>query len=150
MAFSASWRMFRRMQHTVVAVAALLYAAAMVEAWRTPGAADHGVRLARTAIFPGLFAALSLAGVLLIPIVRAAVLRHLWTSYRTGFGQSVISVLTGVGVLVALAGLIFWQIHQAAHGGRYPGGAFSGYGAGIGLLLAQAVLLRRIQADPAL
>jgi hypothetical protein len=137
------------MQHTVVAVAVLVYAAAMLEAWRAP-TADAGLKLARTAIFPGMFLVLSLGGVLLIPALRAAVLRHLWTSYRTGFGQSVISVLTGVGILIALAGLIFWQIHQTAHGGRYPGGAFSGYGAGIGLLFAQTLLLRRIEADPAL
>jgi hypothetical protein len=82
--------------------------------------------------------------------VRNALIRHLWTSYRTGFGQSVISVLAGVGVLIALAGFIFWQIHDATRGGRYPGGAFSGYAAGIGLLIAQAVLLRRIERDPEL
>lgn len=141
--------MFRGMQDTVLASAGLIYSAAVVRAWAVlPG--PDSLKLQRTALFPGLFLALSLAGALGAPIVRKALTRHLWISYRTGFGQSVISVLGGVGVLVALAGLIFLQIHQAAHGGRYPGGAFSGYGAGIGLLLAQCVLVRRIEADPVL
>ena len=90
---------------------------AALEAWRLPSAGET-LKLARTAVFPGMFL--------------------------------VISVLAGVGVLFVLAGFIFWQIHDAAHGGRYPGGAFSGYGAGIGLLIAQAVLLRRIEEDPEL
>ena len=149
MAFSSSWRMFRRMQDSIVAVAALVYAAAVIRAWQVlPG--PSGLKLQRTAIFPGMFLALSFVGALLVPIVRAALLRHLWISYRTGFGQSVISVLVGVSVLIAVAGFVFWQIHDGAHGGRYPGGAFSGYAAGIGLLLAQAILVRRIERDPAL
>ncbi|HXV00186.1 MAG TPA: hypothetical protein VG166_06790 [Caulobacteraceae bacterium] len=149
MALVHSWRMFRRMQHTILAVAALTYAGTALEAWRLPGAGEM-LKLARTAIFPAAFLALSAAGVLFVPVLRNAVIRHLWTSYRTGFGQSVISVLAGVGVLIALAGFILWQIHSAAQGGRYPGGAFSGYAAGIGLLIAQAVLVRRMEHDPAL
>ena len=85
-----------------------------------------------------------------LPILRQALMRHLWISYRTGFGQSVISVLGGVSVLLVLAGFVFWQINDAAHGGRYPGGAFSGYAAGIGLLLAESILVRRIEDDPVL
>ena len=137
------------MQDTVLAAAALIYGAAVVQAWgELPGAA--ALKLQRTGLFPGLFLSLALAGALLAPPMRAALTRHLWISYRTGFGQSVISVFGGLSVLVALAGLIFWQIHQAAHGGRYPGGAFSGYAAGIGLLAAQCRLVRRIEADPIL
>jgi hypothetical protein len=149
MAFNPSWRLFRRMQHTLLAVAALTYLGAALEAWRVPSAGE-ALKLARTAIFPGMFLVTSVTVVLGVPGFRHALLRHLWTSYRTGFGQSVISVLSGVGVLIGLAGFIFWQIHDATHGGRYPGGAFSGYGAGIGLLIAQAVLLRRIEHDPEL
>ena len=149
MAFVRSWRVFRRMQVTILAVAALTYAGAALEAWRLPGAGE-ALKLARTAVFPGVFLALSALGALFVPFLRAAVVRHLWTSYRTGFGQSVISVLAGVGVLIALAGFILWQIHAAAHGGHYPGGAFSGYGAGIGLLIAQAILVRHIEHDPQL
>ena len=149
MALASSWRLFKRMQHTLLAVAALTYLGAALEAWRLPSAGET-LKLARTAVFPGMFLVISVTLVLGVPGLRHALLRHMWTSYRTGFGQSVISVLAGVGVLFVLAGFIFWQIHDAAHGGRYPGGAFSGYGAGIGLLIAQAVLLRRIEEDPEL
>jgi hypothetical protein len=149
MSLSQSWRTFRRMQDTVLAVAGLVYASAVVQAWRVLPGPGH-LKLERTAIFPGLFLALSLAGALLAPPLRQALMRHLWISYRTGFGQSVISVLGGVGVLLGLAAFVFWQIHDGAHGGRYPGGAFSGYAAGIGLLAAESVLVRRIEADPIL
>lgn len=149
MAFNDSWRLFKRMQHTLLATAGLTYLGAALEAWRVPAVATT-LKLARTAIFPGMFLLAAVAVVLGARPVRNALIRHLWTSYRTGFGQSVISVLAGVGVLIALAGFIFWQIHDARSGGRYPGGAFSGYAAGIGLLIAQAILLRRIEADPEL
>ena len=136
------------MQDSIVAVAVLVYASAVLWAWHVlPG--GGGLKLQRTAIFPGAFLALSFAGALLVPVLRSALLKHLWISYRSGFGQSVISVLGGAGVLIAVAGFIFWQIHDGAHGGRYPGGAFSGYAAGIGLLFAQAILVRRIERDPA-
>ena len=149
MALQHNWLLFRRMQDTVLAAACLIYGAAVVQAWAVlPGAA--ALKLQRTGLFPGAFLIIALAGALLTPPVRAALIRHLWISYRTGFGQSVVSVLGGLSVLVALAGLIFWQVHQAAHGGRYPGGAFSGYAAGIGLLLAESILVRRIEADPVL
>ncbi|HEY5107874.1 MAG TPA: hypothetical protein VII73_14080 [Caulobacteraceae bacterium] len=149
MSFSEPWRMFRRMQASVVAAAALIYAAAVVNAWRVLPGGD-ALKLQRTALFPALYFALSLVGVLTIAPVRNAVLKHLWISFRTGYGQSVISVLVGVGVLAAAGGFIVWQTQAAAHGGRYPAGAFAGYGAGIGLLLAQAFLVRRIERDPAL
>jgi hypothetical protein len=141
--------MFRRMQDTILAVAGLVYLGATVQAWRVlPGGAH--LKLERTAVLPGMFLAISLLAALVVPILRRALTQHLWISYRTGFGQSVISVLAGVGVLLAAAGFIFWQIHDGAHGGRYPGGAFSGYAAGIGLLLAEAILVRRIEGDPIL
>lgn len=141
--------MFRRMQDTVLAVASLAYAGAVVRAWSVPPV-DSALKLQRTAVFPGVFLALTLLCALGAPVLRRALTRHLWISYRTGFGQSVISVLGGVSVLIAAAGFILWQIHQAAHGNRYPGGAFSGYAAGIGLLAAQSILVRRIEADPVL
>jgi hypothetical protein len=70
-------------------------------------------------------------------------------SFRWGFGQTPISVLTGVGVLAAMAAFIWWQCHQAAfNGGRYPAGVFSGYAAGIGILIAQFLIGRRLERDP--
>ncbi len=144
-----SWRLFKRMQHTLVAVAALTYLLAALEAWTVPNVGEP-LKLLRTTVFPAAFLALSVAAVLGIPALSQILTKHLWTSYRTGFGQSVISVLVGVGVLIGLSGFIFWQIRGAAHGGRYPAGAFSGYAAGIGLLIAQAVLIRRIEVNPEL
>jgi len=35
-----------------------------------------------------------------------------------------------------------------AHGGRYPSGVFSGYGAGIGVLYAQALLSIALEREP--
>ncbi|HEY1880719.1 MAG TPA: hypothetical protein VGG68_12380 [Caulobacteraceae bacterium] len=149
MAHVLSWRLFKRMQHTLVAVAALSYLLAALEGWTVPSVGEP-LKLLRTTIFPAGFLVVSVAAVLGVPAFSQLLTKHLWTSYRTGFGQSVISVLVGVGVLIGLSGFIFWQIHGVSHGGRYPAGAFSGYAAGIGLLIAQAVLLRRIEADPEL
>ncbi len=148
-AVNRSWRVFRRMQLTVLAVACLLYAAGLVQAWGAP-TAPAGVVVARTVLVPGGLMVLTLAAALFIPLLRAALLRHLLISYRTGFGQSVISVLGGVGAPIALAGVIFWQLNQAPRGGAYPGGAFSGFAAVIGVLIAQSLLLRRMETDPAL
>ncbi len=134
------------MQDSLAAAAILIYAACAVNAWGIlPGA--EALKLQRTLIFPGLFMAISFAAPLAIPVLRRALARHLWASYRTGFGQSVISVLGGMLVLLAAAGFIVWQVHAAAHGGRYPGGVFSGYGAGIGLLLAQTIIVRRLERE---
>ncbi len=135
------------MQDTVVAVAGLAYGGAALEAWRAlPGAV--GVKLWRLALYPGGLLAVALIAALSAPLLRRALLRHLWMSYRTGFGQSVISVLVGVVVLIALAVFSIWPIvHGDPIDPRF-GGAFAAYGAGIGLLLAEAILVRRIEADP--
>ena len=69
-------------------------------------------------------------------------------SYVAGFGQRVLSVLTGIGLLLGAAGFIYWQVADVAHGGRYPAGVFSGYAAGIGILVAQILLVRRMERDP--
>jgi hypothetical protein len=139
--------MFRRMQDSIFAAASLIYAGAVVHAWRVlPGGDD--LKLWRTLLFPAAFFILSLSAIMLAPPLRAALSRHMWISFRIGFGQSVISVLGGVTVLLAAAGFIYWQTHEAVHGGRYPAGVFSGYAAGIGLLLAQALLVRQLERDP--
>jgi hypothetical protein len=141
--------MFRRMQDSTLAAAVLIYAVAVIHAWRVlPG--GGALKAQRILLWPGLFFVLALTGILMIRPLRATLVRHLWISYRTGFGQSVISVLAGIGVLAAAAALIFFQTWTASHGGRYPAGAFSGYAAGIGLLLAQTILVRRLERDPTL
>lgn len=149
MAFHPGWLNFRRMQDTVAAVAGLVYAAVTLEAWRALPAPDS-FKLERLIILPGMLALFTLAGALLIPLPRRALMRHLWVSYRTGFGQTVISVLGGVGVLVLLALLSLWPILFPDKAGPRLGSGFSAYGAGIGLLLAEAILVRRLQVDPVL
>ncbi len=144
-----SWRIFRRMQSTAIAVAGLVYLAAAIEACRLTEPSSS-VKLLRIAVSPALCLIVTCVTALAVPPLRGMVLRHLWLSYRTGFGQSVTSVLVGVGVLIGLAGLIFWQTHEASEGGPFPGGAFAGYAAGIGWLVAQRLLLRRMESDPSL
>lgn len=143
-----SWRNFRRMQMSTFAAACLIYAGAVFYAWRTlPG--DDELKLQRTVLFPTSFLLLSWLLPLLIPAARRLLARHVWLSYQSGFGQSVISVLTGIGVLAAAAGFIYWQVANVENGGRYPAGVFSGYAAGIGILVAQLLLVRRLEQDPA-
>jgi len=148
MVHTASWRNFRRMQMSTFAAASLIYAGAVLYAWRTlPGEED--LKLQRTVFLPTSFLLLSWLLPLLIPAIRRRLSRYVWLSYLSGFGQSVVSVLTGIGVLLAMAGFIYWQVADVAHGGRYPAGVFSGYAAGIGILVAQILLVRRMERDPA-
>ena len=142
-----SWRNFRRMQMSTFVAAGLIYAGAVVYAWRTlPGPEE--LKLQRTILFPVSFLLLSWLVPLLIPAIRRQLSRYVWMSYVAGFGQSVISVLTGIGLLLGAAGFIYWQVADVAHGGRYPAGVFSGYAAGIGILVAQILLVRRMERDP--
>jgi hypothetical protein len=142
-----SWRNFRRMQMSTFAAAGLIYAGAVVYAWRQlPGPEE--LKLQRTILFPTSFLLLSWLLPLLIPGIRKQLSRYVWLSYLAGFGQSVVSVLTGIGLLLGAAGFIYWQVAAVEHGGRYPAGVFSGYGAGIGILVAQILLVRRMERDP--
>jgi len=119
---SPSWRMFRRMEYTAFAAGALIYAAAAAHAWRVlPGAPVS--KLKWTLLYPSLYFLATLTLPLAAPPLRRMLRTHIWISFRTGFGQSVISVIVGLGLLVALAGLIVWQVHRLAHGGASPGGA---------------------------
>lgn len=135
------------MQDVAVGAASLIYAGAVVNAFKVlPG----GVELIaqRTLLWPGLFLALSFLVPLLTPPVKRGLARYVWMSFRAGFGQTPFSVLTGVGLLAAAALFIYWQVGAVAHGGRYPAGVFSGYAAGIGILGAQAVLVRVLEQLP--
>lgn len=136
------------MQFSTLTVAGLIYAGAVLYAWRTlPGGEE--LKLYRTIVFPLVFLLLSWCVPLAVAPLRKRLSGYVWMSYMAGFGQSVISVVTGIGLLVAAAGFIYWQVAAVAHGGRYPAGVFSGYGAGIGILIAQIMLLGRLERDPA-
>jgi len=146
---SPAWRMFRRMQYSAFLLGALIYAAAVTHAWRVlPGA--PGFKVERMVLYPGLYFLATLLVPLLAPPVRRLLQTHLWISFRTGFGQSVVSVLAVVLILTLAAAFIYADTASAARGGRFPASAFSAYAAGVGVLLAQALMVRRIERDPAL
>lgn len=147
MAFTRAWRDFKRMQDVAVCASALIYAGAVVNAFAVlPG----GPRLAAmfTLAWPAGFLFLSTVVPLLIGPTRRLLARYVWLSFQAGFGQTAVSVLSGVGLLAGAALFIYWQVLEATHGGTYPAGVFSGYAAGIGILVAQAVLVRLLEKTP--
>jgi len=148
MVFRRAWRDFKRMQDVAVCAASLIYAGAVTNAFsELPGGRDLIVQ--RTLIWPAMFLVLSWAVPLLAPPLKRMLARYVWLSYQAGFGQTPVSVLSGVGLLSGAALFIYFQVHQASHGaGRYPAGVFSGYAAGIGILAAQAALVRTLERDP--
>lgn len=147
MAFKRPWRDFKRMQDVAVGAASLIYAGAVVNAFQVlPGGTHMIVR--HTLIWPAGFMILAFALPLLIAPLKRGLARYVWLSFQAGFGQTPVSVLTGVGLLAAAALFIYWQVSAVAHGGRYPAGVFAGYAAGIGILAAQAVLVRALETVP--
>ena len=141
--------MFRRMQYSAVVAGALIYAGAAVHAWRVlPGSPEF--KFDWIVLWPGLLFLISAAGLLAAGPARRWLETLVWVSFRIGIGQSVVSVLTFVLVLITLASFIYFDTASAAHGGRFPASAFAAYAAAVGGLLAQAVLVRRIERDPVL
>lgn len=142
-----AWRNFKRMQDVAATAGLLIYAGAVVHAWRVlPW--PSSLKLELTVLFPAGFLLLFWLGPLIVGPVRRLLGRYVWMSFGAGFGQSPISVITGVGVLVFCAAFIYVQVSAAAHGGHNPAGVFSGYGAGIGILLAQAMIVRLLEKRP--
>jgi hypothetical protein len=138
-----AWRNFKRMQAT----ACLIFLGAVVHAWRVlPGA--PGLKLTVTLGFPALYLLASFVAPLYIRPIRRWLKHHMWRAFVTGFGQTPISVLTVLGLLAGAAFLIYWQINAFDTSGRYPAGLFSAYGAGIGLLFAQALLVLALEREP--
>jgi hypothetical protein len=137
------------MQYSAFLAGALIYAAAATYAWgELPWTAAFKVRW--MLLYPGAYFLATLAIPLAIPQLRRMLKTHIWISFRTGFGQSVVSVLAVALVLGAAAAFIYIDTNGAVHGGRFPSSAFAAYAAGVGVLLAQALLVRRIERDPAL
>lgn len=143
----AAWRVFRQMQTSLLAAGLLLYAAAALDAWQVLPL-GMALKLRLTLVFPAALMAMTLAATLALPALRRGLRRHLWLSFKTGFGQTLISVIVGLGLVIAGAALIVWQVHHVVSGGTYPSGAFSGFGAGLGVLLAQAILVRGLENKP--
>ena len=137
------------MQDSAFLVGALIYTAAAVYAWSVlPGATVF--KLQRMVLFPGLYFLATLLIPLVAPPIRRVLRMHLWIAFRTGFGQSVVSVLVVVLILASAAAFIIYDTTHAAHNGRFPESAFAAYAAGVGILLAQALMVRRLERDPTL
>lgn len=147
MAFTRAWRNFKRTEDFSIAAAALIYAGAVVHAFdRLPGGWELIVQ--RTLIWPGICLLLAIAVPLAVGPFRRGLTQYVWMSFEAGFGQRPSSILAGVGLLASAALFIYWQVSSAAYGGRYPAGVFSGYAAGIGILIVQALLVRRVERLP--
>jgi hypothetical protein len=146
-AHTPAWRNFKRAQDGACLVASLIYAGAALHAWRVlPGTVQTKLVffVAAPMIFLALTILLSLALQGLVRLLR----RYVWMSYTAGFGQTPGSIIAGLGLLAFAALFIYLQIAGVAKGGRYPAGVFSGYAAGIGILIVQAVLVRSLERDP--
>ncbi|MEI9889741.1 MAG: hypothetical protein WDN45_03035 [Caulobacteraceae bacterium] len=135
------------MQDSACVVAALIYAGAVVHAWRVlPGPPQK--KLLFTLAAPLIFLSLTLLLPLVAGRLRRLLRHYVWLSFKAGFGQTPGSIVSGLGLLGFAAGFIYLQIAGVARGGRYPAGVFSGYAAGIGILVVQAVLVRSLERDP--
>jgi len=147
MAFIPAWRNFKRMQDLTVAAASLIYVAAVLNAVdRLPGGVAMVLRW--TVLAPAAFCGFSLGIPLIVPPIRRWLSRYVWMSFQAGFGQTAGSVVVGVSLLLG-AGLFIWrQVSHDAATGRVGANVFAAYAAGIGILAAQAILVRVLEQAP--
>ena len=147
MAFTPAWRNFKRMQDLTVAAASLIYAAAAIDALgRLPG--GPAMTLQWTLLWPAAYLGFSLAIPLLVAPIKRWLAKYVWMSFKAGFGQSPGSVVVGMALLLG-AGLFIWEeVGRAARAGQVGANVFSAYAAGIGILAAQAILVRTLEAVP--
>ena len=146
MAFTRTWRNFKRMQDLTVAAAGLIYAAAVVHALGVlPGGMAATLRY--TVGWPAAWLAAAFLIPMLTPVVKRWMARWVWMSFQAGFGQTPGSILSGVALLLGAGAFIYWQIDQV-EAGHVGANAFAAYAAGIGILGAQAMLARALQALP--
>ena len=142
-----SWRRFKRLQIVSCVVALLVYGGAAVHAWRVlPGRTE--LKAAVILVFPIVYALAAFVVPLQVRPLRRMLKHYVWKSFSAGFGQTPRSVIWSLGLVIAAAAFIYLQIGGALHGGPYPAGAFSAYGAGIGILLAQALLVTALEREP--
>lgn len=147
MAFTRAWRNFRRMQDLTVSVASLIYAGAAVHGLsRLPGNTDLVLRW--ILLWPALYALSSFVVPLAIPPLRRWLARYVWMSFQAGFGQTPGSIVTGLILLMGAALFIYWQIASVAATGTFRANVFAAYAAGIGILAAQAMLVRVLERRP--
>ena len=147
MAFTPAWRNFKRMQDLTVAAASLIYAAAVLNALgRLPG--GEAAILRWTLLWPAAYLGFSLAIPLLVAPLKRWLAKYVWMSFQAGFGQTPGSVVVGMALLLG-AGLFIWrQVDHAAAVGQVGVNVFAAYAAGIGILAAQAILVRALEQVP--
>nr|MEA2799334.1 hypothetical protein [Phenylobacterium sp.] len=147
MAFTPAWRNFKRMQDLTVAAASLIYAAAAIDALgRLPG--GPAMTLQWTLLWPAAFLGFSLAIPLLVAPIKRGLAKYVWMSFKAGFGQSPGSVVVGMALLLGAGLFIYEEVGRAARAGQVGANVFSAYAAGIGILAAQAILVRTLEEAP--
>jgi hypothetical protein len=145
--YTRAWRNFKRMQDMTVVVAGLIYAGAAVHGLgRLPG--GDALVLRWVLLWPAVFLAASLVFPLIIGPIRRWLTKYVWMSFQAGFGQTPSSIVIGLMLLLGAALFIYWQIAATAVTGTYRANVFSAYAAGIGILAAQAVLVRVLERHP--
>lgn len=142
-----AWRNFKRMQASTCAFALLVYLGAVVHALRVlPG--PDSLKLTVTLAFPAFYFAAALVLPLQIRPVRRVLKHYVWVSFAKGFGQSAGSVIVPLALIGLAAAMIYHEVSGAAKGGPYPAGVFSAYGAGVGIVFAQALLVFALEREP--
>ena len=144
MAFITAWRNFKRMQDTTVVAAGLIYAAAVLDAVdHLPG--DRSSVLSWTLMWPAAWLGLSMGFPLFAPPLRRRLAKYVWMSFQAGFGQTAGSVILGFMLLAGAGLFIRWQVGLSGLAGV---NVFSAFAAGIGILVAQAILVRALERAP--
>jgi hypothetical protein len=147
MAFIPEWRNFKRMQDLTVAAASLIYAAAVLNALgKLPGGEPMVLRW--TLLVPAAYLGFSMAIPLLVPPIKRWLAKYVWMSFQAGFGQTAGSVVAGMSLLLGAGLFIWWQVGRAASAGQVGANVFAAYAAGIGILAAQAILVRALERTP--
>ena len=144
MAFTPAWRNFKRMEDLTTLAAALVYLAGAVRAFeRDLG----GGLLSAVVVWPALHLAGALLIPLLVPILRRLLGRYVWMSFTAGFGQSPASVVVGAALLLAAGAALFRQVRLAPDALSLAP-LFCAFAAGVGILAAQALLVRVLERLP--
>jgi len=113
---------------------------------RLPG--GLGSLMQWTLLWPAAYLGFSLGIPLIVPPLKRWLAKYVWMSFQAGFGQTAGSVVVGMALQLGAGLFIWWQVGRAAHTGQVGANVFSVYAAGIGILAAQAILVRALEDVP--